>query len=266
MDKEPRKASEVLLEIESKLDNLLGLIKSQELTNKIISNKLTAVLEALEKEPAAPPKITVEAVNTFSSVFNPEPIADPNKVLPVSADNNLPVEDAPLGFRRTSRPETYSGDNAYRQQVPKKQDEVKFPTQIPKANGKAEVVVNPAVLNRQAGQSLPPPSSTPAPQENKQGPGVSQNVIPVSQRVVDATGKSAFLADVEVTDLSTMQSVFKTRTNGTGKWSAPLPIGVYRVIIRKRESLTKEKLEAAQDIQVDGMTSPFELPLMIIKK
>jgi hypothetical protein len=47
---------------------------------------------------------------------------------------------------------------------------------------------------------------------------------------------------------------------------ASLPIGAYRVLIRKRESLTKEKLEAAQDIQVDGSQSPLDLPIMIIKK
>jgi hypothetical protein len=265
LEKEPRKASEVLLEVESKLDTVLALLQSHDLTNKIISNKLSALLDKLNSQPPAPPQITVEAVNTYANAFNQSNPVDPDKTIPVSSDDRLPVEEAPNGFRRTSRPETYSGDNSYRQPVPKKQEEVKYPTQIPRANGKSEVVVPPAALNRETGQVFPPPPSTPTNQD-KQASGPTHNVIPVTQRVVDATGKSAFLADVEVTDLSTMQSVFKTRTNGTGKWSAPLQVGTYRVVIRKRESLTKEKLEAAQDIQIDGLTSPFELPLMIIKK
>ena len=259
MEKEPRKASDVLLDLESKIDVLLGLIKAQDLTIKVLSNKLNTVMERMDKQGAAPPKIMVEAVNTTPFAHAPAP--DPEKAIPVSADFNLPVEEKPNGFRRTSRPETYAGDNSYLPQMPKPA-EPRFPTQIPRPSGQAEVVV-PSNINRQVGEKLPsapPKQAAPTHQVN------SGNTIPVSQRVVDGNGKSAFLADVEITDLSTMQQVFKTRTNGTGKWSAPLPIGAYRVNIRKRESLTKEKLEAAQDVQVDGLTSPFELPLMIIKK
>jgi hypothetical protein len=260
MEKEPRKASDVLLDLEAKIEVLLGLVRAQDLTIKVLSNKLNSVMEKMDKQGAAPPKIMVEAVNT--SPFAQAPAPDPEKSIPVSSDFNLPVEEKPNGFRRTSRPETYSGDNAYLPQMPKA-PEPRFPTQNPRPSGQAEVIV-PANINRQAGEKFPPP---PQSQKTEPPPHVSSgSTIPVSQRVVDGNGKSAFLADVEITDLSTMQQVFKTRTNGTGKWSAPLPVGAYRVNIRKRESLTKEKLEAAQDVQVDGMTSPYELPLMIIKK
>jgi hypothetical protein len=92
-----------------------------------------------------------------------------------------------------------------------------------------------------------------------------QGQIPVMQRCVDKNGKSLFLAPVEIVDLSTGQPVFKTRTNGTGKWMASLGIGAYRVTITKQASMNKEKLEAVQDIQVDGAQSPLELPMMIIK-
>jgi hypothetical protein len=258
MEKEPRKASEVLLELEAKLDILVGLVRAQDLTIKVLSNKLNSVMEKMDKQPTAP-QIRVEAVNTMQNPFNQAPTPDPEKAIPISADFNLPVEGTPTGFRRTSRPETYAGDNSYLPQLPKP-PEPKFPTQIPRPSGQAEVIVP----SRTTGQKFPPTEAKP-----KQEPpphAASGNVIPVSQRVVDGNGKSAFLADVEIIDLSSMQEMFKTRTNGQGKWSAPLPIGAYRVIIRKRESLTKEKLEAAQDIQVDGLTSPFELPLMIIKK
>jgi hypothetical protein len=260
MEKEPRKASEVLLELESKLDMLVGLVRSQDLTIKVLSNKLNSLMEKLDKQPTVP-QIKVEAVNTMPNPFNQVPEPDPEKSIAIGADFNLPVDNSPTGFRRTSRPETYAGDNAYLPQSSKQPPEPRFPTQIPRPTGQAEVIV-PANINRQQGQAFPttPQQATPTPPAN------TGNAIPVSQRVVDGNGKSAFLANVEIIDLMTMQPVFKTRTNGTGKWSAPLPIGAYRVSIRKGESLTKEKLEAAQDIQVDGSTSPFELPLMIIKK
>lgn len=264
MDKEPRKASEVLLELETKLDILLGIIKAQDLNNKIISNKLNAIMEKLDKQPIAPPKITMEAANTVNPFAQMAPV-DPNKQIPVSADFNLPVEESPTGFRRNSRPETYAGDNAYLTKPPKP-PEPKFPTQLPKmppAPPKVDIVVPPTALGRSNGQVFPPPPSKETAAQSQQ---LVQNAIPVMQRVVDANGKSVFLADVEITDLSTMQQVFKNRTNGTGKWMASLPIGAYRVTIRKRESVSKEKLEAAQDIQVDGSQSPLELPLMIIRK
>src|SRR5579885_1744820 len=208
MEKEPRKASDVLLDLESKVDVLLGLIRAQDLTIKVLSNKLNAVMEKMDKQGTAPPKIMVEAVNSTPFTQVPEP--DPEKAIPVSADFNLPVEEKPNGFRRTSRPETYAGDNAYLPQMPKT-PEPKFPMQIPRPSGQAEVVV-PAHINRQPGEKLP----TAPPQRTNPPPHVSSgNTIPVSQRVVDGNGKSAFLADVEITDLSTMQQVFKTRTNGT---------------------------------------------------
>ena len=46
---------------------------------------------------------------------------------------------------------------------------------------------------------------------------------------------------------------------------ASLGIGNYRVTIRKRENVTKEKIEAVQDIQIDGSVPKLELPMMIIR-
>lgn len=258
MEKEPRKASEVLLDLESKMDVLIGMVKSQDLTIKILSNKLNTIIDKLDKSVPVSSKIMVEAVNTMPFAQAPSP--DPEKSIPVGSDFNLPVENSPTGFRRTSRPETYAGDNAYLPTQPKA-PEPRFPTQIPRPSGQTEVIVPPNI-NRQQGKPLP----TQSPKTESRLVSNEGNSIPVSQRVVDSNGKSVFLADVEVTDLSTMQSIFKTRTNGTGKWSAPLQVGEYRVNIRKRESLTKEKLEVAQDIRVDGSQSPLELSLMIIKK
>jgi len=295
MGQEPRKATDVLLDLESKVTELLGIIRAQDLNIKVLSNKLNDVIGRLDKQPAGPPKIVVETVqappraNIVPSTFDQIPAGDPTRNIPVTAESKLPQAGAPQGFRRSSRPETYAGDNAY---LPRPEQEMKMPVQLPKMpparqdpNGPPpgrgpsdadamvpqEAMENPR--NNKRGVMAPPnprgapvaqqPQAPPMDEEHQQQAAHGQ--IPVMQRCVDKNGKSLFLAPVEIVDLSTGQSVFKTRTNGTGKWMASLGIGGYRVTITKQASMNKEKLEAVQDIQVDGTQSPLELPMMIIK-
>ncbi len=260
MEKAPRLATDVLLELETKLDIALNIIRAQDLNIKILSNKLNLIIAALDKitsEPTttpAAPKYSVESVNTARPVFQQPPIPVSEKELLFSSEENLPVEDSPKGFRRTSRPETFAGDDMY---LPQAARDVKPKNQTPKPppgrSLNAEVIVPPS-----AQKSTTP--QTPPKIQN-----IVQNAIPVMQRIVDKAGKSIFLADVELIDLSTMQSIYKTRTNGTGKWMASLGMGNYRVMIRKGASSTKDKIDIGQDIQVDGTTSPLELQTMIIK-
>lgn len=275
MERENRKATDVLLELENKIEVLLQIVRSQDLNIKLLSNKLNIIIEKVEKQPANPPKIMVEAVNSLPQPVVPQPptpqppgrqfsndsLDNPNNI-PISSDFNIPTESAPQGFRRTSRPETFAGDDIYlNRDAPKK-----FPLQIPQnktentnkpINNNAEVIVN----NTTFQERLPPEDKKSTKAEKSRDP----NSIPVIQRIVDKNGKSVFLADIEVLDLTNQNSVAKTRTNGTGKWMSSLPVGSYRVFVRKRESLSKEKIEVAQDIQVDGLQSPLELQTMIIR-
>lgn len=207
----------------------------------IISNKLNGLLSGQAKEA---PKFTVESVNTA-----PPPVV----VDPAAA---IPMEDRPTGFRRTSRPETFAGDNATLNPVKKPPEEKRFPVQIPRGN-KSEVIVPTQATELKSQQVAPPQNKT-----IKQSNG---NSIPVSQRIVDHNGKSVFLADVNIMNNETNESVFTTRTNGIGKWMAPLPMGNYLVTLRKRDPLTKEPVEITQNISIDGTKSPFELPVCIIK-
>lgn len=241
MEQEPRKASDVLLALEAKVEQLLGVVRNQDLKIGIISNKLNAVMELIRKTPAAmpaPPSFSAET-DTFPSYQHKE--------IPVLAEETLPQEHSPKGFRRTSRPESYAGDNA----IPPKRLQKPPP-------GRAEVIVPPQAMAKA------PPVEIPVPPPPTQEPA-NKNVVPVVQRVVDRNGKSVFLADVEIIDLTTSQQVFKTRTNGTGKWMASLAPSHYKVLIRKVEALTKERVETPQEITVDGTKSPLELPTLIIK-
>lgn len=249
MEQEPRKASDVLLALETKVDQLLGVIRNQDLKIGIISNKLNAVMEIIRKTPTAPttpvaPMFSAEAADELFPSYQ-------NKEIPVSSEETLPQEHSPKGFRRTSRPESYAGDNA--KPLPPK-------AALKPPPGRAEVFVPPQAVAKSQPVDIQAPPPLPAQQE--QG---NKNSVPVMQRVVDRNGKSVFLADVEIIDLTTSQPIFKTRTNGTGKWMASLMPGHYKVLIRKVESLTKERVETPQEITVDGTKSPLDLPTLIIK-
>jgi len=304
---EPRKATDVLIDIETKVNALLDMVRSQDLIIKILSNKLNDVMGKLEKQSQAAPKITVEAIQQpvvapqFPPGFTQIPAGEPERTIPVSAQSRLPETDVPQGFRRNSRPETFAGDGVY---LPQPEKELKMPVQIPKSPPGRQAANMPPPGRGPGSEVVPAPLEPPNARNNKQGvfappnpkgspfaqhgapnplmaqeehedtaqpapqqfPQSTQGQIPVMQRCVDKNGKSIFLADVELTDLSTSQPFFKTRTNGAGKWMASLGIGAYRVVITKRASGNKGTMEAVQDIQVDGSKSPLELPMVIIKE
>jgi hypothetical protein len=245
LEQEPRKASDVLLALESKIESLLGIIRNQDLKIGIISNKLNTVMELLKNSPKEFKSIADDV--TFPSY---SASTEYEKNVNVLAETTLPQENNPKGFRRTSRPETYAGDNAQLPKQPKN-------TQTVKQSVKAEVIVPTEFTSKPVAVQVPP-----KPKLEEQA---NKNTIPIMQRVVDRNGKSVFLADVEIIDLTTNQPVFKTRTNGTGKWMASLVPNNYRVLIKKIEPLTKERVETPQEILVDGTKSPLELPMLIIK-
>jgi len=237
MEKEPRKASEIILALESKVDILLGIVRSLDLNVKILSNKLNQLSEKQAVPP--PPQFTMEAVNTPAITPMLMSPLDPERAILIDPEAQIPAEDSPKGFRRTSRPETFAGDNAYLKREEKQPQ--------------AEVVV--PKFDKTPPAAPPKEVSIAAPQVP---------IIPTQQRVVNRNGKSIFLADVEITNIETGESK-KTRTNGTGKWSAALTIGNYSVVVKKTESASKEEMKVVQTIKVDGKQSPLELNMLIIK-
>ena len=249
-----RSATDIILGLEQQIKTLNSLLTSQDLALKLISNKLNEVIKSLQENHNS--KITVEAINHNINAAQPI-VIDPERQIPVSSEESLPEEKEPKGFRRTSRPETYAGDNSYLNKVPKKKDEpVNYPIQIPKPNGKAEVIVPDMATNLNKEQAPVKPTKQHV---------TSGNNIPTMQRIVDRNGKSIFMANVEVIDLSTVETVYKGRTNGTGKWQASLPVGEYKVIIKKIDPITKQVTEVSQNVRIDGTQSPLDLQMMIIK-
>lgn len=249
MSNEPRKASDILLSLESKVDQLISLYRSQDLVLKVLSNKLNNLIDAVNSSPS-----------------DSEPKPSTQQILNVSSEFQLPVEIAPKGFRRTSRPETYDvpekpAPKAQLKTEPPtpvavsvEQPSVEFPIQFPDYEPKKE----PPGL-----QNLKKPKSEIKVSEPSH-PATPGNKVPVEQRVVDKNGKAIFLANVELLN-SAGESEYKTRTNGVGKWQASLGVGTYQVKISKQESVSKEKIEVVQDITVDGLSVTQSLPVLICK-
>ncbi len=240
---EPRKATDILLEILTKLDQVLAFQRTQDLNVKIISNKLNTLIAELERTP-----------DGTEFKMNPTAEVPPLEFLPLP----LPLEQAPLGFRRTSRPETYTTE--------KERNQTSRPAPRVEA---ADTGKRPAPPQTPQ-PALPKPApadewktiSMPNMQSEEAG---SAGKVAVSQRIVDKNNKVIFLASVEIINKQTNELALKTRTNSMGKWQAVLPPGVYSVNIAKSESMSKEKVQMNQEIRIDGKNSTQELPMVIAK-
>lgn len=299
MENNKRSASDVLLDLESKIDGLLKIIGNQDFNLKLLSNKINSLTEKLNQAPVQ--VATVEAVQPKMSAAKlanvPTQIyseVDPERSVPILAEHNIAIDNSPSGFRRNSRPETYASPNKQVPQQPPQQQtiqaspnrlqnpenkpvphyegrqyikkpdeklpEVAMPVQVPKA-GTSKMTI-------EAASNLHSKEKTPEPTQNITN--VNNSQVPVIQRCVDKNGKSIFLATVKIYNLNTNEEVYSTRTNGTGKLNAVLPYGDFRMIISKRDNDKKtgdiQSLEAVQDIHIDTSTpSPLNLPMIIIK-
>lgn len=89
--------------------------------------------------------------------------------------------------------------------------------------------------------------------------------VPVIQRVTDDKGKDLFYAEVSILNEQN-ELVMKTKTNANGKWQAYLEEGLYKVNIVKTDTSTHRKLEAMQDININDVSKPITLPVIIIKR
>lgn len=242
-EQEPRKATDVLLALETKVDHLMLMHRTLDLNIKIMSNKLNQLLDVL----TSIPETSSVSPGFVPSEFIPSPQNNflDNALIEHQQEANsqnyvLPIESSPVGFRRTSRPETFN-DGEKLTEMPLKKNVPTPSMPIP---------VMRAPLETKEGNSSHAVSS-----------GTRQ---PIMQRIVDKNGKAVFMAEVEIINSKSNIVELKTRTNGVGKYQVSLVPGLYKVNVRKQGSVGKDKMEISQNLTVDAST-PQELPIMIIK-
>ena len=237
-----RTAIDVLLALEKKETENNFLLKSLDLNIKVLSNKITEVISLIKDAPSyeASSPDYVQLHSNQNQLFPAIPNTTPSpSIQNMKVEEEwkpaipLTTEEVPVGFRRTSRPETFED---------------------PRITASRKNTPTP---------SLPVPEMKVPVSIAEEAPMSNGSRMPISQRITDRNGKAMFMADVEIIDAQGHTEA-KIRTNGVGKWQASLVPGRYRVNISKFDTATKQRIQVAQDLVVDEKT-PKELQTVIIK-
>ena len=199
-----------------------------------MSNKLHAVMSLIEKEHVK--KTNTPYIEQASAFPKPS-----SSYIPITEEVAVKVDSAPAGARRGGRIEASVPDNnlfIINDLSAKQTPEIIIPKQEPKVDEKIKEV-----------------------------PGNDRkvNTISVHQRVINEANKSIFLAEVSIFSLKENNQVYTGKTNANGKWASNLEAGEYKIIISKRDNISKEKQIFEQKIKVDGNNSVVELPNLVIK-
>lgn len=154
---EPRKASEILLSIESKLDQLIAIISANDLTMKIIANKLQNLLDKNDVRvlPVSNPSIQspIESPIPTVSMFSPS-----KEELTIEGSEILQEEKIPSGIRRTSRSADIGDRNdlfnnkSLHEESSHQNDSLKIPVvqRIVDKNGKSMFLADVEIINEQS--------------------------------------------------------------------------------------------------------------------
>lgn len=255
---EPKKITDIVYDLDKKVNLIIELLRVTDLNQKILINKLKETVERIDKISTVNSLTTPQANNNFKIEAT-----DIVSNVKTNKEVNLSLESVPKGFRRNSRPETYSGDNQYIKNVVSPTEEISSPTPPPIEKSLSENNYKQEFFQKNNDYLM----GTEIKVENKESftqPNIVGTIL-VQQRVVNKNGKSVFLADVEIINLENNGDSIKTRTNAAGKWSSALSPGNYRITLKKMDPATKEKIEISQDIVVDGRVNPLDIPMVIIK-
>lgn len=226
MSEQPKKATDLILEMSAKLDSVLALVRNIELSNKLINNKLNQVM----LKPVT--QISVEAEKTVE--------------MPV-----IEVESNPQGIRRTSRDVE---PIAYKKPAPKhvpvsSAGEVNTDIIVPSApvSVPVEVQSKPAALEKQHNFEI---SNVPVSQRvvDKNGKSVFMAVVSIYD---SSTGK--LIKDI------------KTSSVGKWMISLP-PGDYKAYIVKKDPVKDAKPSEGTQNFTIDGKTPTLELPNVTITK
>lgn len=222
-----RNAVDVLLDLESKIDSLLNLIKTQDLQLKLLSNKISLILEKqpiVLQEKAQSPRYTISDGDLDFKVT-----PQTSSPIMVQAGVEVQLNNQPQENQRARRPDIQFEEL----QSLEEKDEFFDVTSEQLMEQKASI--------------------------DRKGS------IPVSQKIVTSGGKSVYLASIEVFDVNN-NSLIKTKTNISGKWSTSLKPGEYTVLLKRAPGQhIKDPIKIKYPIEVKSTFSGvFELKDFIL--
>lgn len=228
---EPRKASEILLDLEIEVRKLKTTVELQDHLLKMIldnCNKTNTMINVL---------IDVQPLSQEQRLAIKEQFQSKETIKAISIQPGFPieVEQEFKGQRRITRGQEATNTKA----------------------SNANIEFKDYMANR---KKVPEESISSKEQNIK-----SEKRVPVTQRVQDNNKKDLFMAEVNLTS-NDGQYTSKTKTNAMGKWQAQLPPGKYLVKVSKMDTTLQKKLESQQEITVPNSNSPVILSTLIINR
>lgn len=223
-----RTVTDVLLSLEAKVLMMIKTISANDMNNKLILNALNKLNKVFENSVVSLPQSVAPSPPVFNGPY-PSVIAD---VAP--SNSRIPSQKQAIEINQNPI-------------VNKKQ-----------VITKTELPIKPELRIKEL-KELTAKAQVQA-QSN-----VSK--IPVGQRITDNKGKDLFMADVLVTDLINGEVVNKLKTNAVGKWQTYLPVGKYSIHVSKiTDSVSLNKIESLQEIEVTSQMKSLQLPIAIIRR
>jgi len=255
-DDKTRTGAELLLDVEQKIDLLLGYIRNLDNTQKIMLQRLNVL--QLER-PAEPVNDEAQRVILQELAEIKEQAAKPPVIFP--APTSKPTHMA--------EPQPVPGQFARFENMPKTNhfEQMKAAAGVVDAD---EPQPDRVAIKAHPEQPRLPSAQEDELEEEYLHKGTRRGVrvqakptgkVNVSQQIFYSTGKPVVVASVEVLD-SRGLLVNQTRTNQAGRWAMPLHPGPYTVHVVKRvapDSMA-QPLEIRYEVDITGEQERMELP------
>jgi hypothetical protein len=223
-----RKASDVLLELESSIEKILGYVHNMDMNIKTISNKLNALEKMYSSSSGLHQQVETVRQNQVREQAGEVKAQMPGLKPGVQIGPQRAVVAAPKG-----------------QQVSTTEDSA---DDFVSVGDQLEVDTKP--IGHRRGIRTEEPS---------QG---SERKAPVQQRIIYPDGKNVCLANVEIFETNSkgeFNLLKKVRTNSAGKWAVALASGKYLISISKSGTSTKPNVEVSYSVDIPVSSVPLEL-------
>lgn len=212
-EKENRKATDILLGLDNKVNTLMNQLNLLNNNYKILLAKISELTKT-QPQQEKQPQFKIEAADV------------------VKAENTIPQNLAGTPDRR--------GNRTLPQQQ-KLQGEVYIKPEEKVSLADVELSISEKVKQARLEAS----------KINDGATKPINGSIPIIQKIVDKNNKAIFMATVIIKNQNG-NVVFTTKTNGNGSWKATLDPGKYFVQITKNESLNRPKIDVTNAIIITG--------------
>lgn len=225
---EIRKASDILLDLERKIEELSREMKLNNQTQMLILSKMNTLINPTLPPIAGPDKIIIPGGQKIQSSNQPLDTNN-NNAKRVGQDTSVPGSN-----------KAKNADIEFTEYLSKRANQ-------PKTDDSFKNFLKDKII------------------KNETSDLKMERKIPATQRVQDDTKKDLFNAEINI--FIDGNFFLKTKTNALGKWQAQLPPGEYLVKVSKMDTVSQKKMEAEGKITIPpNANSTIILPTLIVNR